>query len=92
MWIRMWKQKQSENELPRKLVDVYKACDCLNFPNIHILLQLALTLPITSCENERSFSQLKLVKMSRRSTMIADGLSGLAIMKINRQYCDKLSV
>ena len=58
----MWKQKQSENELPRKLVDVYKACYCLNFPNIHILLQLALTLPITSCESERSFSQLKLVK------------------------------
>ena len=47
MWIRMWKQKQSENELPRKLVDVYKACDCLNFPNIHILLQLALTIPIS---------------------------------------------
>ena len=92
MWIRMWKQKQSENELPRKLVDVYKACDCLNFPNIHILLQLALTLPITSCESERSFSQLKHVKTSRRSTMTADRLSGLAIMKINRQYCDELSV
>ena len=92
MWIRMWKQKQSENKLPRKLVDVYKACDCLNFPNIHILLQLALTLPITSCECERNFSQLKLVKMSCRSTMTADRLSGLAIMKISRQYCDELSV
>ena len=69
---------------------VYKACDYLNFPNIHILLQLALTLPITSCESERSFSQLKLIKTSRRSTMIADRLSGLAIMKVNRNYCDKL--
>ena len=86
MWIRMWKQKQSENELPRKLVDVYKACDYLNFLNVHILLQLALTLPITSCESERSFSQLKLVKTSRRLTMTADRLSGLAIMKIIRQY------
>ena len=83
MWFRMWKQKQSGDELPRKLIDVYKACDYLNFPNIHILLQLALTLPITSCESERSFSQLKLIKTSRRSTMIADRLSGLAIMKIN---------
>ena len=50
MWIRMWKQKQSENELPRKLVDVYKAYNSLNFPNIHILFQLALTLPITGPE------------------------------------------
>jgi len=90
MWVRMWKQKQSGDELPRKLIDVYKACDYLNFPNIHILLQLALTLPITSCESERSFSQLKLIKTSRRSTMVADRLSGLAIMKINRHYCDKL--
>ena len=50
MWIRMWKQKQSENELPRKLVDVYKAYNSLNFPNIHIIFQLALTLPITGPE------------------------------------------
>ena len=92
MWIRMWKQKQSDNGLPKKLVHVYKNCDYLNFPNIHTLLHLALTLPITSCESERSFSQLKLIKTSRRSTMIADRLSGLAIIKINRQYCDKLSI
>lgn len=92
MWIRTWKQKQSEGELPKKLVDVYQACDSLSFLNIHVLLQLALTLPITSCESERSFSQLKLVKTPRRSTMTADRLSGLAIMKINRYYCDKLCI
>ena len=54
----------------------------LQFPNLHVLLQVALTLPITSCESERSFSQLKLIKTSHRSTMTNNRLSGLALMKI----------
>ena len=41
---------------------------------IYILLQLALTLPITSCESERSFSQLKLIKTAHRSTMTSKRL------------------
>jgi len=57
MWSRMWKES---TELPKKLIDVFQACDSITFPNIHVLLHLALTLPITSCESERSFSQLKL--------------------------------
>ena len=56
-WVRKWKQDTSD--LPKKLVDVFQACDPTTFPNVRVLLQLALTLPITSCESERSFSQLK---------------------------------
>ena len=51
---------------------------------------MALTLPITSCESERSFSQLKLINTSHRSTMIDNRLSGLTLMKINRESCNKL--
>lgn len=93
MWIRKWKQRlrdTSLDDLPRNLVDVFQSCNCLQFPNIHILLRLALTLPITSCESERSFSQLKLIKSDRRSAMCEERLSGLALMKINRDLCDKL--
>lgn len=46
--------------------------------------------PITSCESERSFSQLKLMKTSRHSTMSAQRLSGLALMKINWEWCQQL--
>ena len=63
--------------------------DVTSSPNIHQLLTIALTLPITSCESERSFSQLKLIKTSRRSTMSAERLSGLALMKINRERCQQ---
>lgn len=45
---------------------------------------LALTVPITSCECERSFSQLKLIKSSRRSTMTSERLG------IDRKECEKL--
>ena len=87
MWVRKWKQASSYPEI---LIDVLKACDETAFPNIRVLLQLALTLPITSCESERSFSQLKLIKTSRHSTMTEDRLSALSLMKINQARLEKL--
>ena len=85
MWVRKWKQE--DRTVPDKLIDAFIACDSIAFPNLHILLQCALTLPITSCSSERSFSQLKHLKTSHRST---ERLSGLALMKINWDYCEKL--
>ena len=84
-WVRKWQQHGLE--VPKKLVDAFKSCDSTAFPNIKILLQLALTVPITKCESERNFSQLKLLKTSHRSTISPNRLSGLALMKINRAYC-----
>ncbi|XP_062512799.1 52 kDa repressor of the inhibitor of the protein kinase-like [Corticium candelabrum] len=79
MWVRKWK---CSDEVPTKLVDALKSCDEIQFPNIFVLLKLTLTLPVTTCECERSFSQLILIKTCRRSTMTDDRLNGLAIMKI----------
>ena len=86
----MDKWQQNYTNLPCKLVvDILQDCSCTSFPNIHILLQLTLTLPITSCDSERSVSQLKLIKTSHRSTMCAERLSGLALLKINRERCQQ---
>ena len=49
------------------------------FPNIYIILKLALTLPVGSVSTEKSFSKLKLIK-TRLSTMGNDRLEGLMIM------------
>ena len=88
-WLRNWKHSDPD-QVPCKLVDVLEACDINLSPNIHQLLTIALTLPITSCESERSFCQLKLIKTSRRSTMSSERLNGLALMKVNRERCQQL--
>ena len=91
MWIRKWKKHNRPADIPDKLVDVLRSCSASQTPNLHVLLQIALTLPITSCESERSFSQLKLIKNSRCSTMSDSRLTGLALMKINRDRCNNLT-
>ena len=91
MWIRKWKDHEERYEIPGKLVDALEACSAVQFPNLHVLLQIALILPITTCESERSFSQLKLIKTSNRSTMTDKRLSGLALMRINRDRCNKMT-
>ena len=91
VWVKKWQTYEDQSKIPDKLVDVFRDCSRLQFPNINTLLQIALTLPVTSCESERSFSQLKLLITPSRSTMSAMRLSGLALMKIHRQYCAELS-
>lgn len=71
-------------DIPNKLMDGLQACSVSQFPNLYVILRVASTLPKTSCESERSFSQLKLIKTSHCSTMSTSRLSGLAVMKINR--------
>ena len=92
MWVTKWNQQHAASaDIPNKLVDALHSCSAIQFPNLHVLLRVALTLPITSCESERSFSQLKLIKTSIRSTMTNNRLSGLALMKINREHCNILT-
>ena len=87
-WVRKWKRQYTN--LPNNLVGALEACDVTAFPNLEVLLRIALTIPITSCESERSFSQLKLIKTCRRSNMLSSRLSGHSLMKINRDRCEKL--
>ena len=91
LWVCKWKAHQSESTRPNKLIDVFQVCSDFQYPNIHSLLRVALTLPITSCESERSFSQLKLIKIARRTTMTESRLAGLSLMKINRDRCNTLT-
>ena len=55
-----------------------------------MLLTIACTLPVTTCENERSNSQLKLLKSYLRSTMTEKRLSSLALIKIHRDMVANL--
>ena len=81
----------SSSNLPDRLIDSFKQCSKMMYPNLDALFRTALTLPITSCESERSFSQLQLIKTARRSTMSESRLSSLSLMKINRDRCNELT-
>ena len=59
------------------------------FPNINRLLRIACTIPLTSADNERANSTLKLVKGYLRITMTTERLSGLGMMNIKLFYYEK---
>ena len=55
------------------------------YPNIHALLVIITTLPVTSCECERSISLLRHLKTALRITMGKDRLNSLALLKCHRE-------
>ena len=55
------------------------------FENIKMALQILATLPITSCECERSFSAFRRLKNYTRTTMVEDRLNGLAMMYVHKE-------
>ena len=55
------------------------------FPNVEVALRIYLSLMITNCSGERSFSYLKRVKNGIRSAMLQDGVSSLSLMYIENE-------
>lgn len=54
------------------------------YPNVKCMLLLFLTLPVTTCSCERSFSALRRLKTWLRSTMGDERLSSLALMHVHQ--------
>ena len=59
-----------------------KACDPDDFPNLYMLLKIAATLPVTTCECECSISTMRQLNNYMRCTMGESRLSSLALMHI----------
>ena len=84
LWQHKWK---ADSELASELSTPEKTLthtDYDFFPNIHTLLCIMGTLPVTSCECECSISMLRLIKSPLRSTMGQERLNGLAMMCYHR--------
>lgn len=57
--LKMWKLKLARlNEKPSIGIDALRLCNPLIFPNIHMLLKILCTLPISTATPERMFSNL----------------------------------
>ena len=57
---------------PSSPAQVIEECDEDMLPSISVLLKIACTLPVTSCECERSASALRLLNNYMRATMGKD--------------------
>ena len=85
--IRTWetKWKLTQETLPSSLAVVLPLIDKITFPNIYTALQIAATIPVTSCSCERSISVLRRLKTYLRNTMGQARMNGLAMMNVNRE-------
>ena len=59
-------------------------------PNLFKVIKILATMPISSCEAERSFSTLKRVKDRMRTTMGQDRLSALNVIPMHRERLNRV--
>ena len=84
--LRRWKARYSGMPVelrPNTPAAAIKDCDSDLYPNVRVLLQIACTLPVTSCECERSASALRRLHNYMRASMGKSRLSGLALLHIH---------
>ena len=79
LWHTYFKEKETLPDTPES------SLVCTNpmiFPNIREMLIHVMVLPVTSCEAERSFSTLCIIKTYLRITMTNKRLNGLALLNV----------
>ncbi|KAK0146901.1 repressor of the inhibitor of the protein kinase [Merluccius polli] len=85
--LNLWRQhNRAKDDTP-----VTSECDILQvlrltadfYPNVHTVIKVLLTMPVSTASAERSFSCLRRLKTYLRNTMTDKRLSGLALMNIH---------
>lgn len=82
--LQMWYKINANKNLRDDLLQRYSECDANIFPNIKRILQIFLTLPVSTASAERSFSNLKYLKNYLRNTMEEERLNSLAVLYTNQ--------
>ncbi|KAL4101261.1 hypothetical protein QTP88_021281 [Uroleucon formosanum] len=66
-------------------------CKKPTFPNVYKMLQVALTIPVSSATCERSFSSMRRLKNWLRASMEQQRFTDLAILNIERDIVNKIT-
>jgi len=74
------RENQTAEQIPATCAATIKECDRVLFPNMFMLLKVACTLPVTSCECERSASTLRRLNTFMRASTGEERLSSLALI------------
>ena len=87
IWARFWKRFAADNcdSVPDSVSSTLKAMPHADgvFDNMEVALRILATVPVTSCECERSFSAMRRLKNYNRSTMTDERLNGLALLHVH---------
>ena len=86
--ITLWMKKSEDvpkSQRGSTLATAIKECDEDHFPNIFLLLKIACTLHVTSCECERSFSAMRRDRTWLLSRIKTERLTALTIMNAHRE-------
>ena len=68
--LKLWRAKlKRTGHTPKTGIDALQQCNSEMYPNIHLLLKILCTLPVSTTTPERMFSALKRVKTYLRNTM-----------------------
>ncbi|KAL5732706.1 hypothetical protein ACOSQ2_032398 [Xanthoceras sorbifolium] len=82
--------------LPITIMSTFKILEFLIaldfYPNVSIAYRILLTLPVTGTFADINFSKLKILKSYLRSTMLQDGLNGLAMLCIENDMLEKIEL
>ena len=60
------------------------------FPNISIAFRIFLTMMVTNCTSERSFSKLKQIKIDLRNATKQQRLNSLSLINIEYEVLDNI--
>ena len=90
VWDTLWLSRNLNREQLDKLAikDLLARTDILwaGIPQVHRLVLLLATIPVTTCTVERSISQLGLIKTHHRSTMTQQRFTDLCLLKCHRAF------
>lgn len=81
LWYRQF-QDHAPEDFPKSAISALEICDEVVYPNIHTLLKIFCTLPVSTATPERRFSTLKLLKSYLRNTIGENRLNGLTLLYI----------
>lgn len=90
--------KEIENKMERfhlkDVIDYFKIKPALreSLPQLSKFVEVLMTIPATSCSNERAFSLLRRLKNYLRSVMLEDRLNNLAILSIYKEWVDQIPI
>ena len=60
------------------------------FPNVNVAFRIYLSMMVTNCSGERSFSKLALIKIHLRTSMTDERLSALCLLDVESSVIKKI--